>query len=334
MVCAKPMIGITMGDAFGVGPEVLLSAMAENKIAEVCNPIIIGDYNILKYVNGVIKSSYELKKIFDIGEAKFESRIINVIDLANMNIEQFKKGIKSSIFCEALLESTEKAISLVMANKIDAIIGCPYLNETVNLARSEVEVYDYPSYVAKILDQQVFLMLLNGDLRVCNITLHVPMRVACDLITREVVLKTIKIVNDTVQELGVPKPNLAVSSLNAHAGNTGSYGWEEIEEIEPAIKEARNLGINVTGPLSGDDFLKDILAEKHNAYIGMYHDQTYSVLKLFKNKNLYSGLILGAPIIFAIAGQGSGLDSPFRNIVFSRTLTQTIESVLKLLKTR
>lgn len=324
----KPVIGITMGDAAGIGPEVLLKAMEEKEIFERCLPVAIGDYEVLEHFSKLINSPLKLRKITDVDDAKFENGIINVLDLNNIDLAKLEIGKNSGMCGKAMLEYAETGVKLIYQNKLQAVIGGPHSKKAVDMAGIEFE--GYPNYIAKLTNSKnAFLMLVAENLRVCNVTLHVPMRVACDMIKKDLVLEAIKSVNETVIKLGIENPRIAVAGLNAHAGEEGMFGWEEAEEIEPAIKEAQQLGINAKGPLAGDSLFYKCLENKYDAYIGMYHDQAHIALKTLAFEKS-SGLIIGTPIIFSTVGHGSAPDIAGKGIAAPGSMIETIKLVSKL----
>jgi len=321
-----------MGDAAGIGPEVLLKAMEENEIYNGCLPVIIGDYGVLEYMARLINSSFKLRKISNVDDAKFEYGIIDVLDLNNIDLTKLEIGKNSGMCGKAMLEYAEKGVQLIYESKLHAVIGGPHSKKAVDLAGIEFE--GYPNYIAKLTEcENAFLMLVAENLRVCNVTLHVPMRVACDMIKKDLVLEAIKAVNDTVKKLGIENPRLAVAGLNAHAGEEEMFGWEEAEEIEPAIQEAQNIGINAKGPLAGDSLFYKCLENKYDAYIGMYHDQAHIALKTLAFEKS-SGLVIGTPIIFSTVGHGSAPDIAGKGIASPGSMIETIKLVSKLAKNK
>jgi 4-hydroxy-L-threonine phosphate dehydrogenase PdxA len=262
----------------------------------------------------------------------FEQNVVDVFDFDNIDLEKLELGKSMGMCGQAMLSYTDKVIELALENKIHAAIGGPHTKKSVELAG--IEFSGYPNYIAQLTrSKNAFLMLAASNLRVCNVTLHVPMRTAIELIKKDLILECIAAVNETVKGLGIKEPKIAVAGLNPHAGEEGMFGSEEIEEIEPAINQARTLGINVLGPFAGDSLFYKCLDNKYDAYIGMYHDQGHIALKALAFEQS-SGLVIGTPVLFSTVGHGSALDIADKWIAKPGSMIETIKLLSALAKNK
>ena len=322
----KEIVGITIGDAAGIGPEIVCKAMLENEPFACCRPLVIGDAKVLEFYRDKLNLPVRVETVSDIEAHDYRRGVVSVLQVGNLNFCPEMVGQYSADCGKAMLEYAATGIRMCMENRLHAVLGGPHTKKSVDMAN--IEFHGYPDFVAQQTGaKQAFIMLVAGTLRVCNATLHVAMREACNLISKDLVLTAIREVDDAVQRLGVARPRIAVAGLNPHAGEEGMFGMEEIDEIAPAIQEAQRLGFDVKGPFAGDSlFFRCLEDNKYDAYIGMYHDQAHIALKTLAFENS-SGLIIGTPIIFSTVGHGSAFGIAGQNKAFSSSLVATIKLI-------
>lgn len=319
----KPIIGITMGDPTGIGPEIAAKAFSRKEVNSICNPLVVGDKSVMEQALGIAKvQDLRINPIKNINKAVFKYGIMNVIDLSNVNIEKLIHGKVSRMAGKAAYEAIEKVIELAMQGKIDATVTGPIHKEALSLAG-----YHYSGHTEMYADltntKNYAMMLIDRNFRVVHVTTHVSLRKACDLIKKDRVLITVELAYEAMLNLGIEKPRIGVPGLNPHAGEEGLFGREELEEIEPAIKEARKVGMNVEGPIPPDTAFAKARGGKYDVVIAMYHDQGHIPMKLLgflwdENSKKWSSIrgvniTLGLPIIrtsvdhgvaYGKAGQG------------------------------
>jgi 4-hydroxythreonine-4-phosphate dehydrogenase len=299
----KPILGITMGDAAGVGPEIINKALAKKEYYDISRPIVIGDALVIEDAFKVAKVKLNINYVEDISEAKYEHGTIDVIDLKNIRLSDLKMGKVQAMAGKASVKYVEKAVEMALENKIDAIVTAPLNKEAMNLAG-----YDYAghteilAHLTKTIDYA--MMLVAGKLRVVHVTTHVSMRDACKLIKKERVLITIKLTFDATKKMGVESPKIAVAGFNPHAGESGLFGNEEIEEIIPAIESAKKSGINVIGPMPPDTVFLRASRGEYDSVVAMYHDQGHIPVKML---GFESGInvTIGLPIIRTSVDHGT-----------------------------
>ncbi|CAA7603057.1 4-hydroxythreonine-4-phosphate dehydrogenase/glyoxylate reductase [Acididesulfobacillus acetoxydans] len=321
----KPIVAITIGDAAGIGPEIVAQALAKEYVYDMCRPLVIGDQNVLQKANDLLKLHLQTRIVSDPAEGRYELGTIDMVDCKNIDSASFHVGKPDGMTGRAMIEYTNRAVGFLKANAVHAAIGGPHSKKAVDQAG--ISFAGYPNLVTKLTSaKRAFLMLVAGDLRVASATLHVSMRKACDLINKDLVLDIVSKVNEAVKLLGVERPRIAVAGLNAHAGEEGMFGDEEIFQISPAIEAARAQGIDVYGPFAGDSLFYKCLEHKYDAYVGMYHDQGHIALKtLALDKSC--GLIIGTPVLFATVGHGCAQDIAWKGIADPGSMLETIRVV-------
>ena len=244
---ARPIIAITMGDAAGVGPEVLAKVLSINVLPQICRPIVIGDLGIMKRAAAIIGADIRWQVIDrpdDITE-----NAIGIIDLHNIG-ERFQPGRISADIGKASMEYIETAARLAMAHKIDAMVTAP-INKEATMLGGYADV-GHLEYLARLTGTKEYAtMLVSGRLRTVHLTTHHSLRDACNMVTRERVVARLKLSHSAFMGWGFAKPIIGVAALNPHGGEGGMMGREEIDEIAPAVKEARDRRYRCPGSFSG-----------------------------------------------------------------------------------
>ena len=275
----KPIIGITMGDAAGVGPEIIAKALSLKEIYDDCKPLVIGDADVMKEAVRIANVRLDVNPISSPKMAKFNYGSIDILDLGNIDLSRLKMGEPNPMCGKASVEYIEKAVSLAMRGEIDAIATAPISKEAINMAG-----YNYPGHTELLAHltraRDYAMMLIADNLRVSHVTTHTSLREAINQIKKERILKVIKLTHNTLKVLGIKNPKIAVAGLNPHSGEGGLFGREEIEEITPAIEKARRMGMRVEGPIPADTVFVRARGGAYDAVVAMYHDQGHIPVKL------------------------------------------------------
>jgi len=310
----KPIVGITMGDAAGIGPEIIVKALSIRDVYENCCPVVIGDSTIMEQAVKAVGAGLSVNSISDVKEAKFELGVMDVFDLSNIDFKVLKVGHVDAMAGKAAVEYIIKAVFLALRNDIHAIATAPISKEAINMAG-----YEYAGHtelLAHLTDTKNHaMMLIVGSLRVVHVTTHMSLTKACCMIKKERVLKAIQLTHRTLRDMEIVNPRIAVASLNPHGGEGGLFGVEETEEIKPAIEEAKKESINVFGPLSSDIVFVRARGGAFDAVVAMYHDQGHIPIKLLGLKwdesqgtwDSVSGInvTIGLPIIRSSVDHGT-----------------------------
>jgi 4-hydroxythreonine-4-phosphate dehydrogenase len=335
----RPILGITMGDPTGIGPEIAAKALAHQEIYQICRPLVVGDANTMKQAIRITGVNLKVNPLHEVEEARFQYGVMDVIDLNDVDLAKLKYGKVSAMGGKAAFEAVQKVIELAMAQKIDATITGPLNKEALNLAgfhySGHTEIY---AHFTKTKDYS--MMLVDGNLRVVHVSTHVALREACARVKKERVLKVIKLAHDVCCKLGITVPKIGVAGLNPHAGENGMFGDEEIKEIIPAIEAARELGINAEGPVPPDTLFSKAKGGQYDIVVAMYHDQGHIPLKVVgfnwndekKQWETVSGvnITLGLPIIRSSVDHGTAFGKAGKGTATEQSLLDAIEYGAKL----
>lgn len=318
----KPIIGITMGDPAGNGPEITVKALMHQDIYKNCRPIVIGDVKVLENA-AIIVGHTEMKFncIKQVSEAVFKYGVIDVFHLELIDMNRFEYGKVSSMCGMAAFLCVKKAIELAMNGEIDATCTNALNKEAMNEALTGEGLHfdgHTEIYATYTNTKKYTMMLAHHDLRVVHVSTHCSLREACERVKKERVLDVIHIAEKACKDLGIQKPRIAVAGLNPHSGENGLFGKEEIDEIIPAIKAAHSENICVDGPVPPDSLFPKAIGGWYDIVVAMYHDQGHIPLKTLgfvydremKKWNAVEGvnITLGLPIIRTSVDHGTGFD--------------------------
>ncbi|MEM9823249.1 MAG: 4-hydroxythreonine-4-phosphate dehydrogenase PdxA [Bacteroidota bacterium] len=318
----KVKVGITTGDINGVGLEVILKTLANERIASMCTPIIYGSSKVVSYHKNIV--GVEDFQFFGTNPgSRIKYDRINIINCWQESVN-ITLGKPSEIGGQYALKSLEQATQDLKQNKIDAMVTAP-INKKM-MQSDQFNFSGHTEYLTKIFDAKESLMLMvNEDLRVGLVTNHVPIRDVCEVITKEKISNKLRILNQTLKmDFGIERPAIAVLALNPHASDDGLIGDEEEKIIRPVIVESKKKGMLVMGPYPADGFFGSRQFRKFDAILAMYHDQG---LTPFKALSFGSGVNFTAGIsgvrtspdhgtAFDIAGKNEADPTSFRKALF------------------
>ena len=339
MADVRPIVGITMGDPAGNGPEISVKALADASIYERCRPIVVGDAKMLEQAKGFVgHPEIVINPVTSVGDAKFEAGTIDVYQLDLIaDVKAFKLGEVSVEGGNAAFQCVKKVIELAMAGEVDATVTNALNKEAMNLALEpkgmhfdgHTEIYATYTHTKKYT-----MMLAHHDFRVVHVSTHVSLREACDRVKTPRVLECIELANEACKNLGIEKPRVAVAGLNPHAGEHGLFGTEEIDEIIPAIELAKAEGIDAVGPCPPDSVFSEMHGGWYDITVCMYHDQGHIPTKTLgfvfdRDTQAWKAvegvnITLGLPIIrtsvdhgtgFALAGKGTSNELSLVNAI-------------------
>ena len=339
----KPIIGITMGDPAGIGSEIIAKALTRSEVYEKCRPVVIGDKKAMAEAAKIAGIKLPVRGISGIDEAKFISDVIEVIDLDNIRLEKIPFGKVDADCGRAAGEYIEKAIQLAMNKEIAAIVTAPINKESFDLGGYGKKYRGHTEMLAALTGaEKANMMLASGNLRVIHVTTHVAMRQAVDLIKKGRVYNTIHKAFEACRELGIENPRIGVCGLNPHAGEGGIMGYEEIEEIIPAIEKARADGLCVEGPIPGDTIYPRGKSGIFDVIVAMYHDQGHIPVKLVgflhdgASWSSVSGvnITIGLPIIRVSVDHGTAFGKAGKGTANEQSLVDAVDYAVIIAKNR
>lgn len=335
----RPIIGISMGDPSGIGPEIAVKALARSETYEICRPLIVGDANALKDALRITGLDLAINPIAAVKDALFRFGTLDVYDLNNVDMAKLQYGKVSAMSGHAAFEAVRKVIELALAREIDATVTGPINKESINLAghhySGHTEIYaDFTG------TQDYTMMLAHENLRVVHVSTHVSLREACERVKKDRVLRVIKLAREACRKIGIAEPRIGVAGLNPHAGESGMFGREEIEEIIPAIQAAKALGIDADGPVPPDSLFSKAKGGLYDIVVAMYHDQGHIPLKVIgfnwnpaeQKWDSISGvnITLGLPIIRSSVDHGTAFGKAGKGTASELSLIHAVEYAVKM----
>lgn len=314
----KQTIAITLGDLAGIGPEVVLKSLTNKTLIHKNNFLIIGSRAKLPQFN---KNIYFIQNLEDLN---FERNPVNFWNLNNIEEEKFKLGEINKYCGKASIDFIKKAVELALEKKVQAIVTAPISKEAINLAGFNYSGHtDFLATLTKTL--QYTMMFTSKKLRVVLVTIHTSLKRAIDDLSMERIFTTIKLVHKELQRyFKIKNPKIGVAGLNPHAGEGGILGEEENSQIAPAIDKAKQLGIDVYGPLSPDIIFYKAYKGEFDVVVSMYHDQGLIPLKLFAFEEAVN-ITLGLPIIRTSPDHGTAFDIAGKNVANPKSMINAIK---------
>ena len=326
----RPIVGISMGDPFGNGPEITVKALNDPEVYKTCKPLVVGDRSCMEYalavsrkVNGI---DLKLNLVESPAQGRYEYGTIDLIDLgivpkdkipdtlAEEHPKAFDVG-PCALGGEAAFQYVVKVIDLAMKKEIQATVTNALSKEAINMAGHHYSGHTeiYAEYTGT---NKYAMMLAHHDFRVVHVSTHVSLREACDRVKKARVLEVIEIADKVCKDMGIEHPKVAVAGLNPHCGENGLFGREEIEEIKPAIDAAKAEGIDVIGPCPPDSVFSQAIGGWYDIVVVMYHDQGHIPIKTVgfvydREKQSWKAvegvnITLGLPIVRVSVDHGTG----------------------------
>jgi len=303
----KPIVAVTMGDPAGVGPEVVLKALADREVRRECRPLILGDWRVLQRTLRGKRYPFTLAARQPGEPIAKNDHAIPVYSLSTLSPDQSRPGHPSKACGEAVYQYICAAVKLIRSGAADAMATAPINKKVLQLAG-----YHYPGHtelLAKLTrTRECRMMLLGERLKVVLVTVHLPFRRVPREINARRVRVTLELTHRGLRQLfGISHPRIAVAGLNPHAGEEGIFGAEEKRFILPAVRQAQRKGIQAQGPFASDSLFYQAVRGDYDAVVCMYHDQGLIPLKLI---HFFGGvgLTLGLPIIRTSVDHGTAYD--------------------------
>lgn len=336
-----PVLAITMGDPASIGPEIAVKALLQENIHAICRPMLVGDAAVFQQITDVLKLPAKINAVNDVSEAKFEIGTIDVVDLKITDISKLEFGKIDARCGEASFQAVKKAIELALAGEVDGTVTGPINKKSINEAghhfAGHTEIYAHYTGTKKYA-----MLLVEDNINVIHVSTHVSLRQACDLVKKERIIQVIELIVDGLKRLGKSNLKIGVAGLNPHSGDNGLFGTEDIEEIMPAVEEARKLGYDVEGPVPPDTLFAKAAMGAYGGVVAMYHDQGHIPFKLagFKwnaeKQQMDSvkgvNITLGLPIIRTSVDHGTAFEIAGKGIASPDAMVLAIESAVLLAK--
>ncbi len=339
----RPVLGITMGDPAGVGPEIIARAAADAEVVRTSRPVVIGDASVMREALSLVSSPWTVHPVASVADCRWADGALECLDQANVDIATLPRGAVSAAAGRAAHAYILRAVDLAASRVIDGIVTAPINKEA--LAAAGVPHTGHTEILAELSNTRDYAMLLMGkDLRVIHVTTHVSLRRVPDLVTRERVLRTIRLAQQTMEGLGRSRARIAVCGLNPHAGEEGLFGDEERVAIVPAIEAARADGLEVHGPLPADTLFSRARGGEFDIVVAMYHDQGHIPVKTVgftydEQSRRWTGLsgvnvTVGLPFLRVSVDHGTAFDRAWKGTANAESMVEAIEVAVRMLARR
>lgn len=318
----KPIIAITLGDPAGIGPEIVVKSLSDSKVYEVCQPLVIGDKNVIANALTICHQTANINVIDKPANGQYQPGTIDLIDLQNIELANLQIGTIQAMCGQAAYDYIAKAVELAMAGQVKALATTPINKESLRAA--QVEHIGHTEILEELSQTTDPLTMFEvRGMRVFFLSRHVSLRQSCDLVTKERVLEYIIRCTEALKKLGVTEGTMAVAGLNPHSGEHGLFGDEEVKHVEPAVKEAQEQGYHVVGPIGADSVFHQALQGQYNSVLSLYHDQGHIATKTVDFERTIS-ITNGLPFLRTSVDHGTAFDIAGKGIASEVSLTEAI----------
>ncbi len=340
MAHQQPLLAITLGDPAGIGPEIVLKALQHADVFDRCRPLVIGDRRILQRAWAILpkvaqpsgRSTLAISAVSDPQAAGYAAGTVTLLDLHNADPDECPLGKVSAAAGRAAVEYVFRACDLAMAKTVDAVVTAPLNKAAMNLAG-----FNYAGHTELLTErtraQKVSMLLIGEKLRVVHVSTHVSLDEAIRRVTAARVGEVINLAQASCLALGIRQPRIAVAGLNPHAGEGGLFGDQEEREIVPAVRAARERGLNVSDPMPPDTVFLRAVKGEFDIVVAMYHDQGHIPMKLLAFDSGVN-VSIGLPIIRTSVDHGTAFDIAGAGKASERSLLAAIDVAIQMAAAR
>jgi 4-hydroxythreonine-4-phosphate dehydrogenase len=325
----KPTLALTMGDPAGVGAEIIVKTLASSNAFTKAQIIVIGNKDCLDAAMAQTGCSVRLQAIGNIDEAE-KVDAIQVLEPVPFDFASLKMGEVSPACGKVSVEYFETAVKLAQAGRIDAVVTCPINKEAVNGAG-----YDdigHQEILARMTGANLTAtLLMTTGLKVAHLSTHKSLAEAVRYVKKPILVKKLALTSACLERWSGKVPHIAVSALNPHGGEGGMLGREEIDEIAPAVEEARATGLDVSGPYPADSVFYRALSGEFDAVFALYHDQGHIAIKVHDFEDSVTAT-MGIPFIRTSVDHGTAFDIAGRNKADAKGLSRALEAAMFMLE--
>ncbi|MFH0930941.1 MAG: 4-hydroxythreonine-4-phosphate dehydrogenase PdxA [Candidatus Zixiibacteriota bacterium] len=302
-----PILGITMGDPAGIGPEVVVKSIINPQVKKVCIPLVFGSKDVFSETINKYAKGYKLNQVYSVKELNKDVKVINVLHCTDLDYKKVKTGKVNKTSGSMAATSLVYAVQFALAQEIDGIVTAPLSKKGLKLAG-----YDFPGQTEMIAfltaSTKFGMMFIREDLKLILVTTHLPLAGVSREINSRKVFEKIELLDKVLRFLFRTKsPKIAVCALNPHSGEEGLFGKEEKRAILPAIKKAQKRDIKAFGPFAADSIFNKELSSKFDCIVAMYHDQGLIPMKI-NGVGSSVNLTVGIPIIRTSPDFGTALN--------------------------
>jgi 4-hydroxythreonine-4-phosphate dehydrogenase len=327
----RPLIAVTLGDPAGIGPEIVVKSLVQERILQSSRPVIIGSAASLQAANEQVGSSLVINQVSDPRDVQGKAGVLDLIEPIPLHPGDVEMGKVSATCGKAAVAYIERGIDLAAAGQVAAMVTCPIHKEAIQLVGHEGDIGHQEMLARKTGSADLAVMLMTEGLKVVHLSTHKPLRDAVAYVKHPVIVQRLKLTAATVSKWGMRKPKIAVAALNPHGGESGLLGREEIEEIGPAIVEANGLGIDVEGPYPADSIFYRAINGEFDIVLALYHDQGHIPIKVHDFEDSVTAT-MGIPFIRTSVDHGTAFDIVGKNEANPRSLIRAVQTAVDMVR--
>lgn len=323
----KPLIAVPLGDPAGIGPEIVAKSIADKELFQVADCIVIGDKKVVENAVRITGEDLTVNVVEDPAEGDYREGVLNLIDLDNIDMEKFEFGKISGMCGKAAFGYIKKSIELAMEGKADAVATTPINKES--LRAGEINFIGHTEIFGALTGtEDPLTMFETNGMRVFFLTRHLSLRAMLDKITKDRIIDYVIRCTEALRRLGVTEGTMAVAGLNPHSGEHGLFGWEEVNEITPAVEELKKMGYNVAGPVPADSVFHQAALGRYNSVLSLYHDQGHIATKTLDFDRTIA-ITNGMPILRTSVDHGTAFDIAGKGIAGAVSMKEAIRLAAK-----
>ena len=318
----KPFVAVPIGDPAGVGPEIVVKSVASKEVFDVARVVVVGDAKVLENACKIMNVDLRINKIDNPEDGDYSEGVLNLIDLDNIDMDQFEFGKVNGLCGKAAFAYIEKSIQLANDGLVDAVATTPINKES--LRAGDINFIGHTEIFGELTNtEDPLTMFETNGMRIFFLTRHVSLRDMLDLIKKERIKDYVKRCLIALEKLGVKDGTMAIAGLNPHSGEHGLFGWEEVNEVTPAIEELQAEGYKVVGPIGADSVFHQAAIGRYNSVLSLYHDQGHIAAKTLDFEKTIS-ITNGMPILRTSVDHGTAFDIAGKGIVSAVSMIEAI----------
>ena len=318
----KPFVAVPIGDPAGDGPEIVVKSVASKEVFDVARTVVIGDAKVLANACKIMNVDLRINKIEKPEDGDYSEGVLNLIDLDNIDMDQFEFGKVNGICGKAAFQYIQKSIELANEGLVDAVATTPINKES--LRAGDINFIGHTEIFGELTNtEDPLTMFETNGMRIFFLTRHVSLRDMLDLIKKERIKDYVKRCLIALEKLGVKDGTMAIAGLNPHSGEHGLFGWEEVNEVTPAIEELQAEGYKVVGPIGADSVFHQAAIGRYNSVLSLYHDQGHIAAKTLDFEKTIS-ITNGMPILRTSVDHGTAFDIAGKGIVSAVSMIEAI----------
>ena len=323
----RPVIAVPIGDPAGVGPEIVVKALMSDTVRENADCIIIGDKKVIDKAITLTGADLNVHTCTNASDTDFKDGVLNLIDLDNIEMASFAYGKVHAMCGRCAYEYIERSINLAMNGEVAAVSTAPINKESLHAAKvpfiGHTEIFG-----ALTGTEDPLTMFETNGLRVFFLTRHLSLLEMLGQIKKDKIVSCVKECIAALERLGVRGGTMAVAGLNPHCGEHGLFGWEEVNEIEPAVEQLKAEGCQVAGPIGADSVFHQAAQGRYSSVLSLYHDQGHIATKTLDFERTIS-ITNGMPILRTSVDHGTAFDIAWKNIASEVSMVEAIRLAAK-----